>query len=107
MMIRILMKEPQGQWSELRVPNRLDTYQALVGGHIETVPGPFPSTVYVVAEEGKLRKERPNVAIDGDVLVGNIVLVGVSGDDFCDCPYPIKDVTAVTEDNFITAEMLG
>lgn len=83
--IRVIVKDPGRAPEEREVPNTIEALQALVGGHIETVPLSH-NAVILVNEEGKLRGMAPNVMYFDDVLVGPVVIVGVRGEKFADVP---------------------
>lgn len=57
----------------------LGALQSLVGGYIEAVPL-GEDFVLIVRETGKLDGLPPNVLLDGDLLVGNVVVLGLSAD---------------------------
>ena len=71
------------------IPNELENLQAAVGGYIETVRL-SDTAALLVNEEGKLLGLPLNrVILDKrgqlrDTLVGNILIVGVKGQEFCD-----------------------
>ena len=64
------------------VENSLKALQNLVGGYIETVSLPR-GICMIVNKEGKVQGLRPNFRLDHDLIVGTVVFVGVSGEDFC------------------------
>ena len=81
--MRVLFK-PVGQDAHpLEIPNTLHALQDLVGGPIETVKV-TRRTYCIVHEEGKLRHLWPNFWLYNDLIVGNAIFVGVSGDGFRD-----------------------
>lgn len=70
-----------GKMQRVSIPNRLEAFQEMVGGRIETVTI-AESLVLICNEEGKLLKLEPNThfyTINGDFL-----LVGENGDEFGD-----------------------
>lgn len=81
--IRALVIDPVDGITEKEVPNALESFQELVGGNIEVVP--YFDFLFIVDEDGKLKHKPANMTIHGglDVLVGTVVAVGDSGDDFC------------------------
>lgn len=83
--INVMVKHPGHPWSTERVTNELASFQALVGGYIETVPVDG-EMLLLVNEEGKLQGLPANFAYGQDVLCGTVVAVGIQGDSFTSCP---------------------
>ena len=80
--IRVIFKAP-GKTAEVReMPNELAALQEAVGGYIEARIFTSDCAV-IVNEEGKLRGLPVNFGFPGDVLVGNVLFVGVDGEEFC------------------------
>lgn len=85
----LFINAPDGLPEPVEIRNELKDLQNLVGGYIEAIY-PFPDNVAVLLNESgkifglpvnrKLIDRESNIIVD--VLVGNIVLVGVSGEDF-------------------------
>ncbi len=71
------------------VPNDLHTFQSLVGGYIETVPV-TRGVVMVINECGKINNLPYNISIPHDWIAGTLLVVGVEGEDFCDCPISLE-----------------
>ncbi len=99
--IRAIIKRPDEQYGHVtNISNTLENLQRTVGGYIETVTfrGPrtdSPPFVVICDEEGRLKGKALNCAI-GDArcassFVGDIVVVGIDGDEFTDCPLNFKD----------------
>ena len=87
--IRVIFKEP-GKTAEVReIPNTLEALQEAVGGYIETMTFTSDCAV-IVNEEGKLRGLPVNFGFLGDVLVGNVLFVGVDGEEFCSLSEPAE-----------------
>lgn len=85
--IRVIYKEP-GKPAEVReIPNTLEAMQEAVGGYIETLTFATDCAA-IVNEEGKLRGLPVNFELLGEVLVGNVLFVGVDGEDFCSLSEP-------------------
>lgn len=77
------------------ISNTLENFQKIVGGYIETVT--FPGNVVIICnEEGLLQKKPFNCSIfhEGAYramhFVGDIIAVGVNGDEFGDIPIDIE-----------------
>lgn len=87
--IKVIVKrhnEPIGH--TVMVDNSLEQFQKLVGGHIEVV-GLTPDVLLVCNEEGLINNLPYNCTVDGMTLYGDIVLVGVDGEDFTDVPISV------------------
>ena len=94
--IRVIIKRPGEAAFEASVANELETLQRWVGGYIETYAlGWRPETIVVCNEEGKLEGLPYNCSWGNEAFVGTILLVGVKGEEFADCPYRLKTVTAI------------
>lgn len=81
--IRVLVIDPEEGIKERHVPNTLETFQELVGGHIEVMP--YFTFLFVMDEEGKLKGKAPNMIVHGglDTLCGTVVAVGQCNEEFC------------------------
>lgn len=80
----VVVKKP-GQLAEIRtIRNELDELQRLVGGYVEAVTIVPNRLVMLCNEEGKLLDLPKNVELEGDIIRGNVVFVGVKGDNFSD-----------------------
>lgn len=87
--MRILIKNPSDEgFRQIVVPNDLHVLQQLVDGYIETVT--FASDACVICnEDGLVKGLEPNCSFLGISFVGTILIVGIDGDDFCDCPMSV------------------
>ena len=81
--MRVLLKQPGLPEEVIDVPNTLQAMQELVGGYIETITLTRHSCC-IVNEEGRLKRLLPNFYLNGGLIVGNAVFVGVKGDGFRD-----------------------
>lgn len=87
--MRALFKEPKDEkFREIVVPNKLDVLQQLVGGYIKTVTI-ATDAVIICNEEGRILGLEPNCSFCGLELVGPILIVGVDGDEFTNCPMSV------------------
>lgn len=87
--MRILYKTPNDiTFRELVVPNQLKVLQDLVGGYIETVTI-AEDAVIICNEEGRIIGQEFNCEFCGVNFVGPILIVGVDGEEFCDCPMSV------------------
>ena len=76
----IVRKEPGKDATVDYIENRLEVFQAAVGGYIETVRF-AQDGVLIVNEEGRLLG-LPDNTVMGMHLVGTVVCVGVKGEEF-------------------------
>ena len=84
--IRAIVKRPDEKYGHMtNVSNTLENFQRTVGGYIEVV-NITDKVVCVCNEEGKNLGLPKNFRIPGDVIVGDVILCGVDGDEFCDIP---------------------
>ena len=96
-----VLKVSAGKMPErIEVENTLEELQKQVGGYIQAIC-PFDNSVGIICnEEGKIMGLEPNrvLIIDGhmDILVGDILIVGLTEDDF----------RSLTVDEFVTYEKL-
>ena len=83
--IKVFVKAP-GERPALRtVENTLEALQGIVGGRICTVT--LSDNLAAVANDDGIQLDLPyNCKMLGVIFRGTIVLVGVSGDRFTDCP---------------------
>ena len=72
---------PRSVW----VSNTLENLQRNVGGYIEAVTIAADACI-ICDEEGRLKGKPYNCTICGVDFVGDILLVGVKGEDFADFP---------------------
>ena len=82
--MRVYVKHPGCNWMELNISGSLEDLQALVGGHIETVPL-MHDEIMLVNEEGRVY-DLPVNKVGKSVYRGSVVLVGVDGEEFTDAP---------------------
>lgn len=88
--IRAIIKRPDEKYGHVtNISPSLTNLQRIVDGPIETVSF-YPGCVLICNEEGKLRGLQRNFYMGtipfGDVIVGEVAIVGVDGEEFCDCP---------------------
>ena len=91
-----------GQLPELcEIDASLEGMQKAVGGYLELFYATESGLDFFCNEEGKLRRlQRTFVmaythAPAFDVICGEVAIVGVDGDDFCDCPLDLSDWKAL------------
>ena len=85
--MRVLIKEPGEGWRVEDIHNTLEGFQQAVGGHIETLTTEsLHGLVLIFDEEGRLRGKTPNLIVEGEEIVGTVVLCGTDGDDFAPVP---------------------
>lgn len=87
--MRILIKNPSDEgFRQIVVPNDLHVLQQLVDGYIETVTLATDACV-ICNEEGRLKDLEHNCKYCGVDFVGTILIVGIDGDEFTDCPMSV------------------
>lgn len=87
--MRALYKSPEDAgFREIIVPNMLHPLQELVGGYIETVTIATDACV-ICKENGRLTDQEYNCEWCGIGFYGPILIVGVDGEDFTDCPMSV------------------
>ncbi len=77
-------KEP----TEIVIRNDLKLFQQLVGGWIETVT--IDNIVVICNEDGRIYGLPHCATIAGIDFVGDLVIVGVKGENFADCPITVE-----------------
>ncbi len=85
MKINVIIKEPGKTARRADVENDLETLQGYVGGYIETVTL-CTDLVIICNEEGRLLDLPYTTTICGMDFFGTIILAGIDGDEFADCP---------------------
>lgn len=92
--IRVISKRPGHPPRSVWVSNTLKGLQTAVGGYIETVT--LGTDVCVVCnEEGRMLGLPHNCTICGVDFVGDILLVGVNGEEFADLPISFQQAKGV------------
>ena len=87
--MKILYKTPGDKgFRELVVPNQLRVLQDLVGGYIETVTIAEDAAI-ICNEDGRIIQQEYNCEFCGVNFVGPILIVGIDGEEFCDCPLSV------------------
>ena len=83
--MKVVVKDTGKPPYDAEIPNTLRALQSVVGGYIETVTV-FADMCIICNEEGRMRGLAQNCNICGIDFVGTIILAGVDGDEFTDCP---------------------
>lgn len=98
--IKVFTKMPGEIYQGVWIKNELEEFQRLVGGYIETVTihGATKDIVVICDEEGRLKGYEPNCTIAGVSFVGSIVVCGVDGEEFTDCPYNARFINMITQE---------
>ena len=84
--IRVIVKRA-GKLAEVRwIENKLEVYNKIVGGYIETF-GLTDEILIVLNEEGKIMRLEPNLLIPchggaREYIVGDVVFVSIDGAEF-------------------------
>ena len=93
--IRAIIKRPEDEIGVItEIDNKLNVFQKIVGGYIETVTlmDEEPQVVIICNEEGRLLDLPYNCTINGVDFVGPIIAVGIEDDGFGDLPSAITAV---------------
>lgn len=99
--MRVLIKDPGENWRVEDIHNTLEGFQQAVGGYIETLtPESLHGLVLIFDEEGRINGKAPNMTVEGEEIVGTVVLCGTDGDEFA--PVPDWCVRAMTHKSFWT-----
>lgn len=89
--IKVIVKCPGAPATVARIPNDLDTLQALVGGFIETVRI-TESVLLIVNEEGRVMEPPlPEQKVCGMWFAGPVIVAGTRGSNFTDVPKAILE----------------
>lgn len=94
--MRAIRKHPGEPIEVIDVKNDLGALQDEVGGYIETVTL-WEDAVVICNEDGRLSGEPYNCTLCGVSFVGTILIVGVYGDEFTDCPATLEEIEQVME----------
>lgn len=95
--MRILIKNPGDKsFRTILVPSDLKLLQDLVYGPIETVTLD-PDYCVICNEEGRIRGLEHNCYFCGIGFVGTILVVGIDGEEFCDCPLSVDMANSEVE----------
>lgn len=87
--MRALYKRPEDpKFREIIAENELKPLQNLVGGNIETLTIATDSAI-ICNEAGWVEKLKYNCEFCGINFVGPILIVGVDGEEFTDCPMSV------------------
>ena len=81
--MRVIYKAPGKPPEIIEIENTLEALQEKVGGYIEVVTMAKNARI-ICNEEGRLRGLPYNITFLGERFVGPVLVVGVSGEDFCD-----------------------
>ena len=85
--MRAVVKRPGEPGKVINIDNDLKALREYVGGYIETFT--FSTNACVICnEEGRIIDLPYNVTFLGHRFCGPILIVGVKGEEFTDCPAP-------------------
>lgn len=92
--IRAIIKRPDERYGHVtNISDTLKNLQGIVGGKIEALRI-SEDAVIICNEEGKQMGLKPNIYIGtmpyGQLIVGDIIVLGVDGEEFTDCPIDFK-----------------
>ena len=80
-MITIIVKEPGKKAYSKEIEDELEEYQKILGGYLEAV-GWDDNQILLCNERGKLKGLEPNLLVPGDIIVGNVIVVGTESEEF-------------------------
>lgn len=89
--MKVILKPVGKEPRQILIPNELHVLQQLVGGYIETLTL-FEDACLLCDEEGKLKGKPYNCTVLGEPIVGDLLLVGTRGDEFCDVPVSVEAI---------------
>ena len=90
MKIKAIVKRPDEAVGHMtNISNTLKNFQRIVEGPIEVVRI-ADDAIIIVNEEGKLRGLPVNFICGQEVIVGEVAVVGVDGDEFADVPIDLN-----------------
>lgn len=88
--IVVIVKKAGEESGEIKlIENKLESFQKIVGGYIETAQL-TDEVVLICDEEGRLKNKPYNMTINGFDFVGDIVLAGIKDGEFCDIPMALE-----------------
>ena len=79
--MRVMSKEPGKGWKVAEIENTLEALQQGVGGKLEAVTLASDACI-LCNEEGRLLGMPYNITICGVSFVGQLLIVGIAGEDF-------------------------
>ena len=85
-----LVKYPDRDVTVTYVDNELKALQEKVGGKIETVTV-SEDLVFICDEESYIKKAKFNFSFGDTQFFGTVLLLGIKGDEFTDCPLTVSD----------------
>lgn len=92
--IKVIIKEPGKKPICTNISDSLQNLQRTVGGYIEVVPIDIDCVV-ICDEEGRIKGYPYCCSICGLNFFGNIIICGVSGDEFADIPIDFQQAKRV------------
>lgn len=72
------------------ISNTLENLQRTVGGYIEAVQL-WNDIVVICDEEGRIKRKDANCVVKGIDFVGDIIVLGIDGDEFADVPISMRE----------------
>lgn len=86
--IRAIIKRPDERYGHMtNISPKLENLQKTVGGYIEVVTlNEDKGLLLICNEDGKNEGLPRNFKIPGDIIVGNVIILGRDGEEFTDIP---------------------
>ena len=97
--LSVIVKRPGSKPYHTYISDSLENLQNFVGGYIETLTF-FEDMAVICNEEGRLRDLPYNCEVLGVEFVGDIIFVGINGDEFDDIPIDFKTFKILFQDLF-------
>lgn len=91
--IKVIIKRPDEEVGHVtNISDSLKNLQQIVDGYVELVSLDGETLVMLVNEEGTLRglPHNFNIGIMGESIRGTVIVCGVKGKDFDDCPISLR-----------------
>lgn len=90
MKIKAIVKRPDEAVGHMtNISNTLKNFQRIVDGPIEVVRV-ADDVLLIMNEEGKFNDSHRNFKIPGEIIFGEVAVVGVDGDEFADVPIDLN-----------------
>lgn len=88
--MRVIVKRPGRQATVENIDNTMEALPGILGGYIRVI-SVATDCVMICHEEGRLLGLPRNNRTAGVDFHGTVIVAGVSGDDFTDCPMSLED----------------
>lgn len=79
--MKVMIKKVGRDPEVVEIKDELKVYQEIVGGHIEVIPL-WDNILCICNEDGKMLGLFPNFKYYNDIVVGDVIFISASGEDF-------------------------